>query len=204
MEEYKKETIAAYAVNPTAYEKKTRENMETNVLPFLEKFDLLVVGKKILDVGCGPGVHMEWFREKKKDAVGIDLSDPFLEMCSSKGLNVRKMDMESINFWPHSFDGIWSASSLLHVPKERIPSLVKNWARLLKSNGILFISVKEGEGEGYHPDPLNGGKNKWTSFFSEEEIKKLFSGSFDLIESSVTDLGDGIKHLNFFFRVRSR
>lgn len=203
MEEYKKETMLTYAVNPVAYEKKTRENLDKGIRVRLERFSSLLNGKKVLDIGCGPGVHVEWFREKGFDAIGIDLSDAFLQLCSEKGLNVRKMDMENINFWPHSFDGIWAVSSLLHLPKEKIPRVVKSWARLLKPNGVLFVSVKEGEGEGYRQDMLNGGRNKWMSYFSEEELKNLFSGSFDVIERGITEMGDGVKHIDIFFRVRS-
>lgn len=203
MEEYKKQTMTAYAINPKGYEKKTRERMENGVYPILEKFANMLSGKKVLDIGCGPGVHLEWFRENGLDALGIDLSDSFIEICSSKGLNVRKMDMEHPILYPHSFDGIWAVSSLLHLPKEKIPAAVKAWARLLRPNGILFLSVKEGSREGYEVDLLNGGKNKWMSFFSEEELKKFFSGSFDVVDSSSTTATDGVVHLNIFFRVRS-
>ncbi len=204
MEEYKKQTMTTYSTNPKGYEQKTRENMENRIYPFLEKFSNMLGGKKVLDIGCGPGVHLEWFRENGLEAMGIDLSDSFIEICSSKGLNVRKMDMEQPLLYPQSFDGIWAVSSLLHVPKEKVPAVIKGWARLLKPNGILFLSVKEGSGEGYREDAVNGGKNKWTSFFTEEELKKLFSSSFDLIESNAAIYKDGFTHINIFFKVRSR
>ena len=202
MEDYTKKTIAAYAVNPIGYEEKTRRNMEGSVTPLLEKFSTMLPGKKVLDIGCGPGVHLEWFREKGFDAIGIDLSDSFVQMCSDKGLNVRKMDIEYINFYPYSFDGIWAVSSLLHLPKEKIPAVVKKWSKLLKSNGLLFVSVKEGSGEGYKEDVLNGGKQKWMSYFSEEELKKLFSPSFDVLETIISGASKDERHINIFFRIR--
>lgn len=204
MEEYKKQTMTTYSINPKGYEQKTRENMENRVHPFLEKFANMLSGKKVLDIGCGPGVYLEWFRENGLEAMGIDLSDSFIEICSSKGLNVRKMDMEQPLLYPHSFDGLWAVTSLLHVPKEKVPVVIKEWARLLKPNGILFLVVKEGSGEGYREDSVNGSKNKWVSFFTEEEIKKLFSVSFDLIESSTVTYNDGVTYINIFFKVRSR
>ena len=101
MFEDQKKTMVAYNSNPAIYVEKFSKNFKLYANKDAEKFASALSGKKILDVGCGPGIELEFFREKGLDALGIDLSDSMLKICQEKGLNVRKMDMKNPILWPN-------------------------------------------------------------------------------------------------------
>ena len=73
------------------------------------------------------------------------------EMCAlaeiHTGLEVLNMTFEELDF-DEVFDGIWACASLLHVPENEMPDILKKVGLALKQGGYLFISVKEGEFEG--------------------------------------------------------
>ena len=49
--------------------------------------------------------------------------------------------------WVGKFDGIWACASLLHVPKNELPSVFEKLERALKPGGALYASFKLGRGE---------------------------------------------------------
>ena len=52
------------------------------------------------------------------------------------------MDFQYLKFPPRSFDGFWAAASLLHTPKRKIKSVLGNIHKILKPEGVGFISLK--------------------------------------------------------------
>jgi SAM-dependent methyltransferase len=160
MFEDQKETMAAYELGWEKHAEKFARNMEKYAMNDVEIFSKHLAGNKVLDVGCGPGVYLEWFRDKGLDGMGIDLSDNFIRACIEKGLNVRKMDLEHPILWPNQFDGVFAQASLIHVPKNRFEKALNGLVRLLKPNGIFWLIVKEGEGERFVDDPFSPGKKR--------------------------------------------
>lgn len=201
MEAYKKETIFVYESNTSAFEKKFQENLEKYGQVDVDKFVSELKGPKVLDAGCGPGVYLEALREKGVDGIGIDLSDAFIDRCHEKGLNVRKMDMESPILYPQSFDGIWAHAVLMHVPKERVPALVQTWSRLLKRDGLLWVSTKEGVGEGFETGGSPNTGKRWLTLFSDDEIKRLFGKKFEIVHS-YTQNDSGKTYMKYLFRLK--
>ena len=204
MEEYKKETSLSYNRSPGFYEKKFKDNFEQYALPDVKRFISELKGPKLLDIGCGPGIYLDYFRENGVDALGIDLSDPFLEICFSKGLNVRKMDAENPLLYPYSFDGIWASAVLLHIPRDRVPQTIRVWAKLLKPNGLLWIGVKQGEGEGFEPSETRDDTKRYFTYFTEGEIKSLFSEKFDIVHGYLQEVEDGRVWIKYLFRLKSK
>jgi hypothetical protein len=46
-----------------------------------------------------------------------------------------------------AFDVIWACASLVHVPEREAPDVMRRFTYALKRGGILYISLKEGDGE---------------------------------------------------------
>ena len=145
-------------------------------------------GKNILDIGCGTGRDAEYFVNKGLDVVGIDLSDRFIEISRAKVPNAKfiKMDMRNINFPLESFDGIWAMASLLHIPKIEAINTIKQLRKVLKTNGIIYISVKLGEGEKFIKRDRYKGLEKFFAFYTESEISDLLEKcGFEIIKLSL-------------------
>ena len=117
---------------------------------FIDKFlELLPKKGKILDVGCGPGNFTKYFLAKGYSAEGIDLSKEMIEIAKQKvphGI-FKIMDLRKLEYPNGSFDGLFAAYSLIHIPKKEIITTLKEFGRVLKPRGILFLAVQEGKGK---------------------------------------------------------
>ena len=109
-------------------------------------FEPLLKGKKILDVGFGSGRDMLYFRSKGYEVYGIDNEPSFVEHAKALGLQVCLEDVLTFQT-EERFDGIWANASLLHLSKKRMADAIDRLKGLLKKGGVLFVSLKEGDGE---------------------------------------------------------
>lgn len=160
----------AYAANTEAMSDKT----------WLDKFvSYLMPGARILDVGCAGGRDTQWFLEHGFLADGIDIAPTFLAMARTRvpEASFREMSVEELDYADATFDGVWCSCVLIHLPKAGARRAVTEMLRVLKPGGILYLLVKEGAGEGPEADPRYGGALKYSSYFSEDEIRAMLQAA---------------------------
>ncbi len=122
---------------------------------------------KILDIGCGSGRDTLCF---KQQGFSVVATDSVSEMAKSASKNISQQVLVRSFFnldFNDEFDGVWASASLLHCPKSEITSALQNVANALKINGIAYISLKQGIGEGVDK---NG---RYFSYYSEHEVTEL-------------------------------
>lgn len=89
-------------------------------------------GKSILNIGCGSAVDTQWLIENGAGSVtGIDLSKGLIAVGKGKypHLDLRIMDMETLEFEDASFDLLVSSLAIHYLP---------DWTRALKeANRVL-------------------------------------------------------------------
>ncbi len=102
-----------------------------------------VKGKKILDAGCGIGNDCKMLSEYGAKVVGIDVSQKMTELakkrCENYNIEFYLKDMEKTEFPNEEFDIIVSAFSILY--KENLNDVLKEFKRISKRNGELYIAV---------------------------------------------------------------
>ncbi|MFH0970867.1 MAG: methyltransferase domain-containing protein [Candidatus Diapherotrites archaeon] len=201
MEAFKKETVITFESQAKEYESYLHEILEKFAQDDVERFVSSLQGPRILDVGCGPGVFLEAFRNQGLDGMGIDLSDVFIQRCHEKGLNAKRMDIEHPILYPHSFHGIWGNTALHHMPKEKAFAVIQHFSRLLMGNGILFLTLPDGQGEGYEDTPREGFK-QWVAYYTLEDVRLMMGKHFDELHYSSKTLPDGKNYHAFLFRVK--
>jgi SAM-dependent methyltransferase len=148
------------------------------ILPELEKFINLIPKKgNILDLGCGPGHHSRVFVDNGFNVEGIDLSTEMIAIAKKEvtGANFKVVDILDLNLKKESFDGIWASASLLHVPKKNLKSVLKQLKSALTIEGVLYISLKKGEGSEVLKDNRYGGVDKYYVYYQLEEIEKILA-----------------------------
>ena len=160
-----KKTIEYYDKNADQYFETTKAiDMEEQYKPFL---NLLPSNAKILDAGCGAGRDSKAFLEKGYDVTAIDASKELAKKASKHiGQNVLPLRFDELKF-KEEFDGIWACASLLHVPKEEFQDSLQHLSDALKPGGIMFASIKKGEGESFDK------QGRFFSYFSEKEFKDI-------------------------------
>ena len=67
--------------------------------------------EEILDLGCGEGSLSEELVAKGAKLVGVDIDSAFLEAAHSRGVRVRHMDFEALEF-ENEFDAVFSHAAL--------------------------------------------------------------------------------------------
>lgn len=132
-------------------------------------------GGLALDTGCGPGRDSKYLFRHGMDVVGIDFSNKMLEEARKKAGDCRfiRMDMRNLKFDKNVFDGIWSNASILHIPKSDANAVLSEFGRILKPNGILYISVRKGQKEEIVKKKSYKGGEKFFANYETGELKKL-------------------------------
>jgi len=102
----------------------------------------------ILDLGCGPGRDLIYFRSLGHEAVGLDGSRQFVAMAQAhSGCEVLHQDFLSMQLPEGRFDGIFANASLFHVPSQELPRVLLELYETLKPGGVLFSSNPRGSNE---------------------------------------------------------
>src|SRR5207253_9325776 len=96
---------------------------------------------KILDIGCAGGpLLLDLKNAGFYNLYGVDVSEKAAEVCKQRGLeNVYVMDGHNPEFEENSFDVIIASDSLEHLQDDMLA--LKNWNRLLKPGGELYVFV---------------------------------------------------------------
>jgi SAM-dependent methyltransferase len=109
---------------------------------------------RILDLGCGPGRDLKYFRSLGHEVVGLDGARRFVEMARRySGCEALHQDFLNLSLPVGHFDGIFANASLFHVPRQELPRVLGQLRGTLKPRGVLFSSNPRGPNqEGWNGD----------------------------------------------------
>lgn len=185
-------TIQSYINNYQEYIEKT-ENIEKFpiVREWLDKFIQSLSGNLILDVGFGSGRDIKYFLDHNLTPEGLEIAEPFINYVKKcYQIPVFKMDMTRIKLQSNYYHGIWCCSSFAHIPDSKALSCIEGFRRILKNNGILYLSVKSGEGNELVRDEKANISTalRYFNYYTFEKITSLLKKShFDIIETSYSE-----------------
>ncbi len=102
----------------------------------------------VLDLGCGPGRDLHYFRSLGHEAVGLDGSKELVAMARHySGCEVLHQDFLALELPRSRFDGVFANASLFHVPSQELPRVLRELHAALKPDGVLFCSNPRGNNE---------------------------------------------------------
>jgi SAM-dependent methyltransferase len=121
----------------------------------------------VLDLGCGPGRDLTYFRSLGHEAVGLDGCHAFCEMARAHtGCEVLEQDFLALDLPAARFHGVFANASLFHVPTAELPRVLAALHAALRPRGVLFASNPRGDNQ----EGWNGGRygaywdlERWTS-----------------------------------------
>jgi SAM-dependent methyltransferase len=139
------ETLAHYDARAESFWEGTRDHdVSQNYAALLDAIE----GSPpfaILDLGCGPGRDLRYFRSLGHAPVGLDGSLRFVEMARAwSGCDVLHQDFLRLDLPPARFDGVFANASLFHVPRPALPGVLRALAATLRPRGVLFSSNPRG------------------------------------------------------------
>jgi len=161
-------------------EKYSRFHFKESFENRLETFIKLLPDKKmVLDVGCGCGRDTKYLIEHGVNTISIDLSKGITEQARKyvPKATFLQMDMRKLEFEDLLFSGFLAMASVFHIPKRQMPDLLTEFRRVLKNNGLLYISVMVGVGEKMVEKSVavNGMGPRFFAFYNMEELRDLLA-----------------------------
>jgi SAM-dependent methyltransferase len=103
---------------------------------------------RILDIGCGPGRDLHYFRSLGHEPVGLDGSPSFVAMARDyAGCEVLQQDFLAMALPAASFHGVFANATLFHVPTRDLPRVLGELHAALRPRGVLFASNPRGNNE---------------------------------------------------------
>ncbi|MDP2927675.1 MAG: class I SAM-dependent methyltransferase [Candidatus Omnitrophota bacterium] len=104
-----------------------------------------VLGKSVLDVGCGDGYGCAFLAERAKFVQGVDYESEVVLSAQKKykadNLKYLAMDALKLEFKNQEFDIVCSFQVIEHIPEELIPVYLNQLRRVLKDKGTLYLST---------------------------------------------------------------
>ncbi len=102
----------------------------------------------ILDLGCGPGRDLHYFKSLGHQAIGLEGSKELVEMARRHSrCEVLHQDFMALELPESRFDGVFANASLFHVPSQELPRVMRELHASLKPDGVLFCSNPRGNNE---------------------------------------------------------
>lgn len=82
------------------------------------------------------------------------------------------MDMAKTKFKDKTFDGIWASGSVIHEEKCDVQTILEELKRILKDKGVLYISVKEGQGSEIKREEVYNNESRPFFYYTVTEIEE--------------------------------
>ena len=105
----------------------------------LDEFEPFRKTNRILDVGCGTGYFLNEAKKRGWEVYGTEISQKSVDICSKKGIIMKKGFLNAADFEPNSFDIILSIEVIEHInnPKEEM----SNFYTLLRKGGLVYVTT---------------------------------------------------------------
>lgn len=169
---------------------------------FARRFAGLVKGKKLLDLGCGDGIHAEYFLQQGVDVTAVDISEQMIKLAAHRGVTAHVADIERLDFPNDNFDAVWAYNSLLHIPRAKIPKAVKDVTKILRVGGYLGLSMREGSYQKMEAKDQDMRRSRWYTYVTDQEIRALLERDYELIFHERVNAKNKYMFLHYLFRKR--
>ncbi|OQD52818.1 SAM-dependent methyltransferase [Streptomyces phaeoluteigriseus] len=109
--------------------------------------ELVGVGGKVADLGCGPGRVTGHLASLGLSMSGLDLSESMLAVArrENPGIRFERGSMLELGHEDGSLDGVVSWYSSIHTPADRLPRLFAEFRRVLKPGGHALLAFQVGD-----------------------------------------------------------
>jgi SAM-dependent methyltransferase len=138
----------------------------------------------ILEIGTGTGLDGLNFVQAGIHYTGVDLAEGQVRRARARGLDVSVASARRLPFPDRSFPGLWSMSTLLHIPASDIDAVLAELVRVSAPGAPVAVGLWSGNDE----EVLNPEDDDEARFFSRRSdatVREVF-GRHGTIEAFVT------------------
>jgi SAM-dependent methyltransferase len=197
------QTIATYDVIASDYRLTATREMRAWEEKSMRTFCGYLSGKRVLVPGCGDGRDSRFLTSLGLTVTSFDLSEEMLKIAVAQdsGGSYVLLDLRSMSQLAGPYDGIFASGCLYHLTKREFERWVQCcWARL-SSTGVLYLNMKEGQGERFEEKPgprYPGGVEarerlqgrRFYAYYQRDELLATLQG-FRILQEQKLIPGDG-------------
>jgi SAM-dependent methyltransferase len=147
-----------------------REWWARTVLPLLNNVPR---ASAIMEIGCGPGVLLEWLADNGFSNVeGVDISEEQVSIAQSRGVAARREDVfTALAQRPQEFGAVIAMDVIEHFTKDENLELFQAVNRSLSSGGVFIIQTPNGDA--LLPGPVIYGDLTHMTIFNSSSLAQL-------------------------------
>jgi ubiquinone/menaquinone biosynthesis C-methylase UbiE len=144
-------------------------------------------GGQVCDMGCGPGHVASYLKQAGVSVLGLDLSPGMVDQARrlNPDIQFREGNMLALNLPDGSLAGIAAFYAIVNIPRNSLPVVFSEMARVLERSGILFLAFHAGT-DMLREEELWGYPISMDFFFFQpSEIRKLLQATGFVVEEVV-------------------
>ena len=112
-----------------------QRRIQSHYTPYFERC------QRVVDLACGDADFVGMLVERGIEVIGVDSDDKAFAAAASKGLPVVQADVfDWLAAQPdNSFDGVFSAHLIEHLPYPKVVELIEQSYRILQPGGVILL-----------------------------------------------------------------
>jgi len=145
------ETVRSYDRDAAAYVARTAA-VPDSVRAALEQLAArLGPGARVVEIGSGGGRDALLMEQLGLAVRRTDVTPAFVALLREQGHACDHLDplVDDLTSPEGPYDAVWANASLLHVARADLPTVLGRLAEVTRPGGLLQVSLKEGDGEGW-------------------------------------------------------
>lgn len=145
------DTVRAYDLDAAAYASRTGAVPDSVRAEIEDLAMLLGAGAHVLEVGSGGGRDAVLMEELGLTVRRTDITPGFVRLLREQGHACDLLDplVDDLASPDGPYDAVWANASLLHVARADLPIVLGRLAQVTRPGGLLRVSLKEGDGDGW-------------------------------------------------------
>jgi SAM-dependent methyltransferase len=168
-------TVRAYDAHADAYAER-EVGLPPAVASAIEQLaSLLPAGGRVLEIGSAGGRDARALEQAGLRVRRTDVTPAFVERLTAQGLAADVVDPLTGDLADPAapgtpYDAVWANASLLHVARDDLGTVLRRLAEATRRDGLLFASLKEGDGDGWSVHgPVSA--PRFFTYWSEQELR---------------------------------
>jgi 2-polyprenyl-3-methyl-5-hydroxy-6-metoxy-1,4-benzoquinol methylase len=174
-------TVRAYDASAADYRAGSPAPPDAVVAARARFASVLPAGARVLEIGSAGGRDAQALEAAGLSVRRTDVTPGFVGLLRAEGHEADVVDPLTDDLSDPAepgtpYAGVWANACLLHVSREALPTVLARLAGATTPGGLLYVSVKEGDGEEWSVHGHVTGPRLFT-YWREEPLREALAGA---------------------------